>query len=58
MEQQDAERRIAELERQLAQQKRIAELERQLADAKAAAGEVPARSAASPGLRRADGGHR
>jgi hypothetical protein len=39
MEQQDAERRIAELERQLAQQKRIAELERQLVDAKAAAGE-------------------
>ena len=31
------ERRIAELERQLAEQKRIAELERQLADAKAAA---------------------
>jgi hypothetical protein len=35
MEQQDAEQRIAELERQLAQQRRIAELERQLADAKA-----------------------
>jgi Mycobacterium membrane protein len=32
----DPERRIAELERQLAEQKRIAELERQLADAKAA----------------------
>jgi hypothetical protein len=38
MEQQDAEQRIAELERQLAQQKRIAELERQLADAKAGSG--------------------
>ncbi|WP_156664499.1 hypothetical protein [Mycobacterium sp. 852002-51057_SCH5723018] len=38
MEQQDADQRIAELERQLAQQKRIAELERQLADAKAASG--------------------
>jgi hypothetical protein len=35
----DAEQRIAELERQLAQQRRIAELERQLAEAKAAAGE-------------------
>ncbi len=35
----DAEKRIAELERQLAQQRRIAELERQLAEAKAAAGE-------------------
>jgi hypothetical protein len=33
---QDAQQRIAELERQLAQQKRIAELERQLADAKGA----------------------
>src|SRR5262245_33341271 len=33
----DPEKRIAELERQLAEQKRIAELERQLADAKAAA---------------------
>jgi hypothetical protein len=40
MEQQDAEQRIAELERQLAQQKRIAELERQLANAKAAAGDA------------------
>lgn len=36
----DSEKRIAELERQLAQQKRIAELERQLAEAKAAAGEA------------------
>ena len=36
MDQEDPEDRIAELERQLAQQKRIAELERQLADAKAA----------------------
>ncbi len=35
----DAEKRIAELERQLAQQRRIAELERQLAEARAAAGE-------------------
>lgn len=35
----DAEKRIAELERQLAEQKRIAELERQLAEAKAAAGQ-------------------
>ncbi len=35
----DAEKRIADLERQLAEQKRIAELERQLADAKAAAGQ-------------------
>ena len=35
----DAEKRIAELERQLAQQRRIAELERQLAEAEAAAGE-------------------
>jgi hypothetical protein len=35
MDQQDAEQRIAELERELAQQKRIAELERQLADARA-----------------------
>ncbi|OBG34805.1 hypothetical protein [Mycobacterium sp. E3198] len=34
----DAERRIADLERQLAEQKRIAELERQLAEAKAATG--------------------
>ena len=33
----DPEKRIAELERQLAEQKRIAELERQLAEAKAAA---------------------
>jgi hypothetical protein len=38
MDQQDAEQRIAELERELAQQKRIAELERQLAEAKAAGG--------------------
>jgi hypothetical protein len=35
MDQQDAEQRIAELERQLARQKRIGELERQLADARA-----------------------
>ncbi|OBF03436.1 hypothetical protein A5730_21590 [Mycobacterium sp. ACS4054] len=34
----DPQQRIAELERQLAQQKRITELERQLADARAAAG--------------------
>ncbi|OBG26607.1 hypothetical protein [Mycobacterium sp. E3198] len=34
----ESQQRIAELERQLAQQKRIAELERQLAEAKAAAG--------------------
>ncbi len=34
----DPENRIAELERQLAQQRRIAELERQIAEAKAAAG--------------------
>ncbi len=34
----DPEKRIAELERQLAQQKRIAELERQLTEAKAVAG--------------------
>jgi hypothetical protein len=40
MDQQDAEQRIAELERELAQQKRIAELERQLADARAAVGEA------------------
>lgn len=39
MDPRDSQRRIAELERQLAQQKRIADLERQLADAKAAAGE-------------------
>ncbi|MGO9382275.1 MAG: hypothetical protein ACLP4W_09295 [Mycobacterium sp.] len=38
MDQEGPEARIAELERQLAQQKRIAELESQLADAKAAAG--------------------
>jgi|GEM_PF-1619984 len=37
MDQDDPEKRIAELERQLAEQKRIAELERQLAEAKAAA---------------------
>jgi len=37
MDQDDPEKRIAELERQLAAQKRIAELERQLAEAKAAA---------------------
>ncbi|OBF50249.1 hypothetical protein A5787_08165 [Mycobacterium sp. 852002-50816_SCH5313054-b] len=35
----DAEKRIADLERQLAEQKRIAELERQLAEARAAAGQ-------------------
>jgi hypothetical protein len=34
MDRDDAEKRIAELERQLAEQKRIAELERQIADAK------------------------
>lgn len=37
MDSDDPEKRIAELERQLAEQKRIAELERQLAEAKAAA---------------------
>jgi Protein of unknown function (DUF3060) len=37
----DPEKRIAELERQLAERRRIAELERQLADAKAAAGMGP-----------------
>ena len=42
MDQQDAEQRIAELDRELAQQKRIAELERQLADARAAVGEADA----------------
>lgn len=41
MDERDPERRIAELERQLAQQKRIADLERQLADAKSAAAEGP-----------------
>jgi hypothetical protein len=40
MGQEDPEERIAELERQLAEQKRIAELEHQLADAKRAAGQV------------------
>ncbi|MGZ4577369.1 MAG: hypothetical protein ACXVX1_06550 [Mycobacterium sp.] len=40
MDLEDSEKRIAELERQLAQQKRIAELERQLAEAKVAAGEA------------------
>jgi len=40
MDQDDPEKRIAELERQLAEQKRIAELERQLAEAKRAAGQV------------------
>ncbi len=44
---QDAEQRIAELERQLAQQKRIAELERQLADARAGVGEADPASQAS-----------
>jgi hypothetical protein len=39
MDPQDPQQRIAELERQLAQQKRIADLERQLADAKSAAAE-------------------
>ncbi len=39
MHEDDPERRIAELEHELAAQKRIAELERQLAEAKAAAGE-------------------
>jgi hypothetical protein len=37
----DPQQRIAELERQLAEQKRIAELERQIAEAKAAAGQDP-----------------
>ena len=36
----DPEKRIAELERQLAEQKRIAELERQLAELKGAGGQV------------------
>jgi|KBSSwiStaDraftv2_1062776.scaffolds.fasta_scaffold00329_29 hypothetical protein len=36
----DPEKRIADLERQLAEQKRIAELERQLADARASAGQA------------------
>src|ERR1700752_3319409 len=40
MDQHDPEKRIAELERQLAEQKRIAELERQLAEAKGAAREA------------------
>ena len=39
MDSDDPEERIAELERQLAQQKRIAELERQLSEAKATAGQ-------------------
>lgn len=39
MDEQDPQQRIAELERQLAQQKRIADLERQLAEAKSAAAE-------------------
>lgn len=39
MDEQDSQQRIAELERQLAQQKRIADLERQLAEAKSAAAE-------------------
>ncbi|MCV7195157.1 hypothetical protein [Mycobacterium angelicum] len=39
MNEDDPERRIAELERQLANQRRIAELERQLAEARAAAGQ-------------------
>jgi Protein of unknown function (DUF3060) len=39
MEPDDPEKRIAELERQVAEQKRIADLERQLAEAKAAAGQ-------------------
>jgi hypothetical protein len=44
----DPERRIAELERQLAQQKRIAELERELARARAAAGaDQPGRDSAA-----------
>ncbi|OBI85499.1 hypothetical protein [Mycobacterium sp. 1245805.9] len=41
MDRDDPEKRIADLERQLAEQKRIAELERQLAEAKAAAGQNP-----------------
>jgi hypothetical protein len=53
MDYEDPEQRIAELERELAQQKRIAELERQLAEAKAAAREdhpveQPARVSAAP----------
>jgi hypothetical protein len=48
MDQQDAEQRIADLERQLAQQKRIAELERQLADARAAVGEADSAQQPSP----------
>ena len=36
MDQEDLEKRVAELERQLAEQKRVAELDRQFADAKAA----------------------
>jgi endonuclease/exonuclease/phosphatase (EEP) superfamily protein YafD len=40
MDQDDPEKRIAELERQLAEQKRIAELKRQLAEAKAAAAQA------------------
>jgi hypothetical protein len=39
MDAEDPEKRIADLERQLAEQKRITELERQLAEAKAAAGQ-------------------
>jgi Protein of unknown function (DUF3060) len=57
MDQDDPEKRIAELERELAEQKRIAELERQLAAAKAAAArhdhvgeQPPAFSEAQPGV--------
>lgn len=55
MESDDPEKRIADLERQVAEQKRIADLERQLAEAKAAAGQYdgaqqpPAGSAVSWG---------
>ncbi len=51
----DAEKRIAELERQLAQQRRIAELERQLAEAKAAAGEDDAGGQPPPFFAQATG---
>jgi hypothetical protein len=44
----DSETRIAELERELAQQRRIAELERQLAEAKAAAGGAAPTEPSSP----------
>jgi hypothetical protein len=50
MDQDDPEKRITELERQLAEQKRIAELERQLAEAKAAAAHVRVPQSATPPL--------